>query len=376
MFETWDDPLRMISLAGRGIDPGVRAQLHKELELYLRSIESALKQTEPVARAKTLSQAGTRPWAACFSASGEQANRLVSAYGKVVAEEGLAGRQPAERGILTSLVAGANESLIEFFSGLFDVTIARDRFSPQRRVFAAAGLGVLVRAKGSHSALTALLEATGHANADVAVAAVRALRTLYEVSLPVVFVRTERPRIRPLHVAPPHEVLERLNLTAQQHPAFLARFHARRALQCLGASAPLDNPQGAYQFKLTVEQHPGFSARLLVPSSAPFVSIVSLSLGALRWDFDHLYSFFLSGKRNDILTQYPLDHEEGGAAEPAFQVGQVGLAAGVKFICLYDFGDSNIFKYTCEKIIPDAEGVTGGSITEKKGTCPRQYHSW
>ena len=345
-----------------------------DLVSHLCAIEAALSQDNPKAGAKVLTETGRQLLsAAAAQISRELRTRLTGVYEKLMAS-GMKGRAPAEKGILTCLVAGADESLVSFFAGLFDVSIERDGFSLQRKAFATAGLAVLVRSTGSQAALDALLKGTAHTNGDVALVSVRALAAAYSVS---VFYDFESEEVRSsLRSAPPLEVIEAVTQTANQHPTFLTRFHARRALQALGVEPPLDHEEGAYQFKMTLEGYTGFSARLLVPSPADLDMVLWLSLDALNWDSDHLHSFYLSGKRNDQSTQYPLDRGDSLAEEPGLSVGELGLAPKVKFICLYDFGDCNIFKYTCEKIIPKVHGNVQGSVQERKGRRPNQYPSW
>jgi len=373
MFGRNEDPISLITASAMFRDRSWMAARQRDLKKCLREVEDALSMDDSRARARTLTEVGKHLVWSPAPASGELRTRLTVVYEKLMAS-GTKGRQPAEKGILTSLVLGADESLVSFFSGLFDVAIDRDRFSPQRKAFAAAGLGLLVQTNDSEAALTALLEATAHTNGDVSTAAVRALRAAYAVDIfDDIGNRGRGGSMRP---APPPEVIECLMRTALEHPAFLGRFHARRTLQFLGADAPQDHPKGAYQFKMTVERYRGFSARLLVPSSAALDSLLWLSLAAMGWDSDHLHSFYLSGKKHDPLTEYPSDHDEGCPEEPGLNIGQLGLAPKVKFICLYDFGDNNVFKYTCEKVIPTVAGLSRGSVVERKGRPPEQYPSW
>ncbi|GEM_PF-5515643 len=368
-----DDPLNLIDRAVITTDPAWRVASQDKLPEWLSVIEAALASDDHKMRAERLSAVGRQMTWFQLPAPVKYVRRMAEAYGKIVGS-GCGGRQPAEKGILTSLVLSADESLVGFFAGLFDIAIERDQFSALRKGYAAAGLALLVRIRRSQAALKALLQALLHDNGDAAGFAARALPVIYRPAYPDQVTRTTRAR--KIAVAPPAEVFHHLTECAHRNGSFLVRFQARRALQLLGAEAPLDNPQGAYEFRMSVEGVSGFSAQLLLPSSASLESLLWLSLRAMGWDNDHLYSFFFSGKRRDVTTEYPSDHDESSHEEPGINVGQVGLAPGVKFICLYDFGDCHVFKYTCQKVIPVCAGPCHASVVKLSGHAPEQYPSW
>jgi len=72
-------------------------------------------------------------------------------------------------------------------------------------------------------------------------------------------------------------------------------------------------------------------------------------LGALRWDEDHLYSFFMSGKAWDMETEYSThDCEDDMPMSRSpdsrkARMKNLGVKVGNRFLYLFDCGDCHEF---------------------------------
>jgi len=367
MFRRDDDPLSIMRvdpdwmISALGSDRG-------RVEKSLEQMEAALSAGKSKSSANALSEAGRHMSYMVFTPPKKLRDRLVSVHRKLI-ESNPKGRQPAEKGILPMLVLLVDESLVPFFEGLFDVKIDRDPFSKLRKGFAAAGLGLLVRLKGSGVALDALLRVTTHPNGDAVVAAARALGMVYGEDP---YDYGDGDEGSPPDAAP-GAVFDALVRAAGEHSQFLGRFHLRRALLSMGAKIPNDNPGGAYQFKVSIEHLRGFFVRVMVPSTADLDQVLWVTLDALDWDDDHLHSFYLSGKVHDRATEYPQRDDDGRGCGSSMSLGQLGLVPKARFVCLYDFGDHHVFRYSCEKVIPGPAGSGRATVIETKGPCPEQY---
>lgn len=366
MFRRDDDPLSLMRVDPNWMVSALGASGGRAEE-SLKQMESALRGTgDP---AKALSEAGRHMSYMTFSPPKKLRDRLVSVHRKIV-ELNPKGRGPAEKGILPMLTLLADESLVPFFEGLFDVKIDRDQVSKLRKGYAAAGLGILVSRKESDAALDALLRLVAHPNGDAAAAAARALGMVYggEPADDYGDPEDEAPA-----EAAPSAVFEALVRAAGEHSQFLVRFHIRRALLSMGVGVPPDNPGGAYRFKVGLEGLREFSARIVVPSGEDLDRVLWVTLDALGWDYDHLHSFYLSGKLHDRTTEYPQRDDDARCVGTAMSLGQLGLVPKARFVCLYDFGDHHVFRYTCEKVIPKSDAPLHATVIETKGPRPEQY---
>jgi len=98
-------------------------------------------------------------------------------------------------------------------------------------------------------------------------------------------------------------------------------------------------------------------------------------LDAMRFDADHLYSFFMSGRAWDETTEYASPYGEGPSAA-GVKIGDLGLRMKQKFLYLYDYGDEHRFEVQLVGINPEAPKGRYPKIVEKHGRPPRQYGGW
>src|SRR5205823_13872510 len=95
---------------------------------------------------------------------------------------------------------------------------------------------------------------------------------------------------------------------------------------------------------------------------------------AIGWDDDHLYAFYMNGKRYDHdyeIADPRLEEDVLYAAEVA--VGELGLVVGHKFMYFFDFGDSHEFEVEVVGIRPRAEPASYPRVIDSAGEAPAQY---
>ena len=95
---------------------------------------------------------------------------------------------------------------------------------------------------------------------------------------------------------------------------------------------------------------------------------------AIKWDNDHLYSFYLNGVKYDERYRYSCPYEEDRPpwTEEAV-IGQLGLVKRHKFLYYFDYGDSHEFEIEVTDIRPEAEQGEYPRVVESQGAAPEQY---
>jgi hypothetical protein len=287
----------------------------------------------------------------------------------------------------------------------------RDRYVNQRRMYALAALALLAIEQDDAAAYVALAAALDHPHEQVRALAASYVAQAYAVP--------ERPA--------PEVVAAVLTRLAAHDPAFVPRFQARMALAILGLPAVHDPLDRVYLLQAKLR---GDRATRTI-AAAPENTLDDLHYAiqrAFRWDADHLYSFYMNGKRYDeqyeigppelidgwdfgtiqVLTMgpdgvlVPVEEadagedtaedaedaeegddggdQEGGDEDGALstfnvQLGALGLVPRHTFLYYFDFGDSHEFDV---KVVGLATRDAGDypRLVESKGEAPRQYHGW
>ena len=96
---------------------------------------------------------------------------------------------------------------------------------------------------------------------------------------------------------------------------------------------------------------------------------------AFQFDFDHLYAFFMDGKRwsHDAINGPECD--EGPYAND-FRIGELDLTVGQGFLYLFDFGDEWHFWVELKEVGEDSSRLSEPEVIESKGEAPEQYPSY
>lgn len=107
------------------------------------------------------------------------------------------------------------------------------------------------------------------------------------------------------------------------------------------------NPQQTIILKVMFKRRKSNWRKIELKATNTLQDLHSSIQNALRWDNDHLYSFFMDNKMysTDIDSEYTCPFEPGGrkTADKA-EIGFFGLRKGQKFAYLFDFGDNHEFE--------------------------------
>lgn len=94
---------------------------------------------------------------------------------------------------------------------------------------------------------------------------------------------------------------------------------------------------------------------------------------AFEFDDDHLYSFFMDGKKwSNHSIVAPFD-SSGHPVASDVTIGGAGLYAGQRFMYLFDYGDEWQFTITVTHINEAATDALHSSLIERQGSGPEQY---
>lgn len=93
---------------------------------------------------------------------------------------------------------------------------------------------------------------------------------------------------------------------------------------------------------------------------------------AFDFDNDHLYSFFMDGKRYSRNAYHSPMGDEGPFTDEAI-IGELGLYSGQKILYYFDYGDSWEFTVRMLNINEDEPSPVDPEIIEIKGEAPDQY---
>ncbi len=130
-----------------------------------------------------------------------------------------------------------------------------------------------------------------------------------------------------------------------------------------------------YTFKVTYQQKPSVWQLIEIAADQTLDDLHYTILGAVNFDSDHLYSFFMSGRAWDDTTEYASPQGEGRNAAKV-KIGDLQLRMKQKFLYLFDYGDEHRFEVQLVSINPEAPKGRYPKIVEKHGKAPRQYGGW
>lgn len=127
---------------------------------------------------------------------------------------------------------------------------------------------------------------------------------------------------------------------------------------------------GTYVFKVSLRG--GLWRRIEISAHDTLLNLHRSIQEAFEFDNDHLYAFFMDGKRwsREMFTS-PSDEE--GPHVDQVRIGELGLYVGQKILYLFDFGDEWRFQVRLEDIRMESPRPSKPKIVEKKGKAPEQY---
>lgn len=277
-----------------------------------------------------------------------------------VYETGGAGNTYVQEGLLSMIAVTASSDSIPFWLDLLSLTRPRDYFSTQRRSMSLAALALLAIRRDIPEAYAALRQAAHHSNPVVRALAVESVGQAY--------LQAERPL--------PPDVEAELREIAVTDTAFGPRFQARATLRARQADlpTPMDNPGGVYALKVKFGGDKRIYRTIELRSEQTLDDLHFAIQRAIKWDADHLYSFYMNGVLRDQRYAFACPYEEDRPPWTDEAVlGELGLTAGHKFLYYFDYGDGHQFEVQVVGIKPEAEPVEYPRVVESKGQAPRQY---
>lgn len=276
-----------------------------------------------------------------------------------VFEAGGPGSIIAQEVLLDLIATVADPRSLPFWIELIDYRRPRESFYKRRRTIIFAALAFLAIQRNTTEVYDALVQLTSHALPEIRELAVEYLGKAY----------------RMIDRTIPPAVIARLSEIASSDTAFAPRYWARRWLREIEAEVPLDNPDGAYVFKVRHSWVRDFHCVIAVLSEQTLADLHSAIQEAFEWDNDHLYAFYMHGEAHDrrYMLAGPYLEEVPAYVDDLF-VGELGLVLKHKFTYFFDFGDSHEFDVEVVDIQPVAQPGPYPQLIERQGTPPAQYY--
>ncbi|MCQ6277246.1 plasmid pRiA4b ORF-3 family protein [Bacillus sp. V3B] len=133
--------------------------------------------------------------------------------------------------------------------------------------------------------------------------------------------------------------------------------------------SPPSSIAGTYLFKVKLRS--SCWRVLQVSSTHTLLDLHYLIQRAFHFDDDHLYTFYMDGKKyGENCYNAPMDNF--GPYVNEAEIGDLNLYEGQGFLYLFDFGDEWEFDIQVLKIIEDEENAAP-RILEEHGEDPDQY---
>lgn len=130
-----------------------------------------------------------------------------------------------------------------------------------------------------------------------------------------------------------------------------------------------------YTFKVTYLNAPGIWRVIEIPADRTLDDLHAAIQHAVDFDFDHLYSFFLSGRAWDEDSEYASPGAEGRSAARV-RLRDLNLRVNQRFLYLFDYGDEHRFEVKLVDVNPNAPKGAYPRVVERHGKNPPQYPEW
>lgn len=128
--------------------------------------------------------------------------------------------------------------------------------------------------------------------------------------------------------------------------------------------------KGSYVFKVSLARN--LWRKIELSHKHTLLDLHNSIQNAFNFDDDHLYSFFMDGKRRS-KDKYNSPDSGGGPYVDDVTIGDLELYNGQRFLYLFDYGFSWEFDVQLERINPDGALPAKPKIIEVKGKDPEQY---
>lgn len=283
-----------------------------------------------------------------------------------VAEAGGTSTSRVQKCMLDLIAWAANPASIPFWTQCVEFIRPRDQFTLERRRIAMAALASLVILKQSEAARQAIVAFTEHELSEIRAIAIQSLDQLYA------FQQQE----------PPQEIVDKIEDIAKHDGSFFPRFMARKALILWGREIPIDNVGGTYVFKVNFKSYKKMYREIELRSEQTFYDLAASIQRSIGWDNDHLYAFYLNGKKYDSTFEvtgsfgWGVTHDGDDVLDESTPLGMVGFVKKQTFLYFFDFGDNHQFDVQVVNINPTAEeNAKYPRVIKSEGRAPKQYRS-
>ena len=158
-----------------------------------------------------------------------------------------------------------------------------------------------------------------------------------------------------------------------------ARYLARCALMAVGERVPVETA-AVHAFTL---RYRDFSCVVEVASTTTLDGLHAAIQRALDWDSDHLWCFYVGGRKDERFTWPSEDwdyqwfppwqeHEVVELPRPS-RIGELGFRRGSKLLYHFDFGDNHFIPLSVRRIGEPSSTTPLPAVVDVKGKRPAQY---
>lgn len=301
---------------------------------------------------------GALRWPVPIALPAQVVTRAQSLYRRVY-ELGGSGVTYAQEGLLNLIALSKDPGSVPFWLEILSFAKPRDAFRQGRLTLALSALALMAVRKELPAAYQGLLNvAETHPDSTA-----RGLALHY---LGKVYTDTQRSL--------PAELRTEIRQIVESDPAFEPRFQARSLLRKHDVPVPLDNPDGAYAFKVKFMWDKCIYRTIELRSEQTLEDFHFAIQRAIHWDADHLYSFYMNGELYDDRYGFSCPYEEDRPPWTDEAVlGGLGLVLGHKFLYYFDYGDSHKFEVEVVDIHLQDDDESYPRIVEARGEAPAQY---
>ncbi|MBE1556791.1 plasmid pRiA4b ORF-3 family protein [Sporosarcina limicola] len=128
---------------------------------------------------------------------------------------------------------------------------------------------------------------------------------------------------------------------------------------------------GSYTFKVSLSK--GTWRKVTLSAKHTMEDLHQIIIKAFQFDDDHLYSFFMDGRKwsHDCIAS-PMD-DSGHADASKVQIGAQGLFPKQNFLYVFDYGDEWTFVVEIDQINENILELVNPYVKAEKGKAPQQY---
>ena len=156
---------------------------------------------------------------------------------------------------------------------------------------------------------------------------------------------------------------------------FLDIFPEKR-LGKIQVKTPVKFKPGVYTFKVNLTYDPKISRRIQLDAKHSLYDLHLMIQEAFDFENDHLYCFYMDGKRYSKIRFNDPRGEEPPYVDECILGESEHLSPHKKILYLFDYGDSWWFDIVLEKIEAGILEQEDGEIIESIGESPQQYPDW